>query len=1438
MGILLSGVNWRWFLVFAILVPSYSLGQQYRMEQPPHNLSIDSVQKWRFLSTNPPRPISGSHPFPGSRLQALPAARTARLKARIAAARHAYAASRTSNTTPSVPYPGILFRPFIPAGATPASVVTGDFNNDGHIDYVIANGLTNDLWIYLGKGDGTFQLPEIIPLTRGLSPVYLATADLRGNGKSDLVVAEFDTSTVGVLLGNGDGTFAFEKTYTLPQPPSAVVIDDFNHDGKLDIASVMYTVSSDITPIPYLATLIGDGTGSFGTSEISFNPGFGSTAMNISSGDVNNDGFTDVIIAGPGNEGSQIYLNNGDGTFKPGAFLVGTGPVNIVLDARLADFNGDGCLDAGVADFNGFVWTLLGDCAGNFASPNFVQTGEGNAALRLVDMNGDGHVDLVTSPIFGDLGYGDVSGDTVSVSFGDGHGKFTTGRNYVGNGQAYSLAIGVFNGDGKPDVVTSNIDTNTASVYLNDGSGGFGAPQGLFVGLPGIPTLNAPVSPVSFPDLNSDGKPDVFLFNEGFNFEYYATSFLNDGTGRLTAPIVTDTGINLASNWMGDYRLADFRNTGHPDLVAIGLTKAASSSASYIFFLPGNGDGTFGKGTYLPTPGADGAMAVGDFNRDGKLDFVAVDANSTLNGKQIMVFLGNGDGTFRSGAATNFADTAEEVARVFAADFNRDGKLDILVYTTGNGYWTLNTSIWEFLGNGDGTFQPGRQLFTPFQPMTLADVNGDGYPDIVRYDFFWPDGTTQTYGPARFTTYLDQPDGTFSQSSSYAPYAGIPSEVIPFLQDGDPTAVSIVADLNGDGKPDEVSFQTNSQSDISTYAQILMGKGDGTLTPTYDVFAFDKIYSYPKYGHDLNGDGFTDLLELDQFTSSLHIFQGGPAPLLQLELEQTIVSSDSGCGWVFLNVPSNSDTVVTLSSSVSGVNLPGSVTVSSGSLSQQFCYSLASGFDWHHVFDIRAKLGTDTEVAYASQTYVVGFSEALSPLTPLVVYPSLTTAPVTITLTSSQGYSSTANFSCQGLVPGLSCTFASNTLAVSPSSPSSTTVVINTTSSASAGQFTIFVVADDGVVEKWQPLLVTIQPLYVNLYNNPGQATSPGSATGALDINGIPPYQPSCAGLPAGATCTFSGTQSPYPDSTQLALSVAVPAGLAAGNYPFTVSVESSGITTTANTTLAIVDFSLLAPTAASDWAVPGTTAYVTFGIQPINNLIGNVTVTCSFDFGGTCTGGSFPAVPGENLVGTIPSGLSSGPHTLTVVGTYGPITHTASYPFAIADFGGSLSTSSVSVAQGGQVPVTLTLKADAPFSGVITLSCSSSSQLFCNFQQSVVQLTGGTPLAVNMTVSASASASTRPQHKVPVWFALVLVPLGLTFASLHKQGGHRGAGIVLVLACLLCCLSCGGGSGSGSSGGGGTGGGSNHYSLTVTANDSYSKVTRQVGTLSVTVTH
>ena len=432
-----------------------------------------------------------------------------------------------------------------------------------------------------------------------------------------------------------------------------------------------------------------------------------------------------------------------------------------------------------------------------------------------------------------------------------------------------------------------------------------------------------------------------------------------------------------------------------------------------IFFQPGNGDGTFGKATSVAATGADGLLATADLNGDGKLDFVAVSGALTHT---LTPFLGIGDGTFRVGTPVTFSDNNEDIARVYSGDFNRDGKTDIFVFATSNGYFTTGSAVWEFDGNGDGTFQPGRELFTDFQPLALADLNNDGHPDIARYDFFWPDGTTETAGPARFTNYLGQPDGSFQQSSSYTPYAGAPQEVEPYTQNGDPLTSSMVGDFNADGNIDEVAFQTANV--YARVAQILMGNGDGTLTPTYDLFPFAQ-YVYPLYAHDFDSDGFTDMLSFDYGSAGMMIQRGGPAPAIQMTLANATVTGSNGCGTIYADVISTSDRTVSLFSSVAGVTLPASVVVPANANSATFCYTLSSTYDWHQVYDVNATLDGSTATAYGSQAYTLGFAVSLSSSNAGIVYGGQNTPSVTVTVTPQPGYSSTVNLSCDNLPVGL-----------------------------------------------------------------------------------------------------------------------------------------------------------------------------------------------------------------------------------------------------------------------------------------------------------------------------------------------------------------------------------------------------------------------------------
>ncbi len=173
----------------------------------------------------------------------------------------------TASSPAPPPPPGFNFRPTLPADFIPTAVVTGNFNGDGNLDWAVANGGANNIWIYLGKGDGTAQLPIIVPLS-GAGPTGLAVADMNHDGKLDLVVAEADSLSVGVLLGNGDGTFGPEREVYVPGIPECLAVADFNGDGNLDVVAGL---AGDGT-YGELAFLPGDGTGNLGLPVFHYNP--------------------------------------------------------------------------------------------------------------------------------------------------------------------------------------------------------------------------------------------------------------------------------------------------------------------------------------------------------------------------------------------------------------------------------------------------------------------------------------------------------------------------------------------------------------------------------------------------------------------------------------------------------------------------------------------------------------------------------------------------------------------------------------------------------------------------------------------------------------------------------------------------------------------------------------------------------------------------------------------------------------------------------------------------------------------------------------------------------------------------------------------------------------------------------------------------------------
>ncbi len=222
----------------------------------------------------------------------------------------------------------------------PFNLAAGDFNGDGNLDIVTSNNI-GTISVLLGKGDGTFQTH----VDYSISPDFASSdsvvvGDFNGDGKLDLAVTALEDNAVSILLGNGDGTFQPAIQYSAGLFADSVAVGDFNGDGKLDLA----VADSGVGVPPYLiSVLIGNGDGSF-KPPVSYS--VGDYPFWIITNDFNGDGKLDLASVSFGGIVS-LLLGNGDGTFQSHTDYPVSGEPGAVI---AGDFNNDGMLDFATAD--------------------------------------------------------------------------------------------------------------------------------------------------------------------------------------------------------------------------------------------------------------------------------------------------------------------------------------------------------------------------------------------------------------------------------------------------------------------------------------------------------------------------------------------------------------------------------------------------------------------------------------------------------------------------------------------------------------------------------------------------------------------------------------------------------------------------------------------------------------------------------------------------------------------------------------------------------------------------------------------------------------------------------------------------------------------------------------------------------------------------------
>jgi hypothetical protein len=557
--------------------------------------------------------------------------------------------------------------------------------------------------------------------------------------------------------------------------------------------------------------------------------------------DFNGDGKLDLAMPLPCSGcGVAVSLGNGDGTFQASVSTVNLGGAFFVA---AGDFNGDGKQDLAVLGANPAnqnvpaLFILLGNGNGTFSLQSTTTVFTTPVSTVVGDFNGDGKLDIAVV----DRASG---GDVVRVFLGNGDGTLQapTAINLGVSAAATQIVAADFNKDGHLDLAVSFQNQPAVDIILGNGNGTFHAPTVL-----ALPTNNGGYG-IAVGDFNGDGIPDIVATTPNIGG---VSVFLGKGDGTFTGvnnPVSGTLPTATAAVPFGGGQpvaVGDFNKDGKLDVI-VGLSGV--NGAATVAVLLGNGDGTLQPEMLFGTVDNPSFVAVADFNGDGNLDWIT-NANLAF---YLAIGLGRGDGTFL--AARNFA-VGSGAAAAGVADFNKDGKLDVVTANSGSG----DNSI--LLGKGDGTFQPAVSLSVPgLTPVDVVtgDFNNDGNPDFIVLNgnggFVAP-----CYGTSMncLSVYLGKGDGTFQTPSVVS--SGSSGGVFMF-----------VGDFNGDGKLDLAIAQ--NPTGPPTIA-ILLGNGDGTfkaLTPFSTGGSSIALFAVA----DVNNDGKLDLIVTDYLKGQVQIFLG------------------------------------------------------------------------------------------------------------------------------------------------------------------------------------------------------------------------------------------------------------------------------------------------------------------------------------------------------------------------------------------------------------------------------------------------------------------------------------------------------------------------------------------------------------------------------------
>ncbi|HEY6385579.1 MAG TPA: VCBS repeat-containing protein, partial [Candidatus Acidoferrum sp.] len=431
-----------------------------------------------------------------------------------------------------------------------------------------------------------------------------------------------------------------------------------------------------------------------------------------------------------------------------------------------------------------YLLSVLPVLGQSFSAPTLFTVGVNTAPTPVAvgDFNGDGIPDLLVS---------NRGTNNVSVLLGNGDGTFQAPINTAVGTLPSAVVVGDFNGDGKLDLAVANSGDGTVTVLFGNGDGTFtinatytvgNTPIAIAFGQCGSPCLavvnqsdqtvsvllgktsgsffvesttlatgNTPVS-IVMNDVNGDGNVDIIVANNG---DSTVSVFLGDGHGDFPSSSTSSTGVTATTFPVGSLAVGDFNGDGKPDVAVVNGQKVSG----VVTVLLGNGDGTFslsasyGISGSLPTPVS---VAIADFNLDGKLDIVV----SNLSSDTVSLLLGNGDGTFQT--PVNFSTGGVGSVSVAAADLNGDGRPDLAVANQNSGNISVLLNLNTPLGLSVHLQLLDRTTKTSPVSLTFSDVTQAGLTTL----------NTSSAGPTPPTGFLLGNPPTYYNLNTTALFSG------------------------------------------------------------------------------------------------------------------------------------------------------------------------------------------------------------------------------------------------------------------------------------------------------------------------------------------------------------------------------------------------------------------------------------------------------------------------------------------------------------------------------------------------------------------------------------------------------------------------------------------------------------------------------------------